>query len=383
MPEESSLSTSARVAAILFLVANFAAAASDAPLGSADMASSRFYWMLLLVVLAIISLIYYFSKAKSPVQVLGLAYDKANHKLELTVKNTGDEKYYIKSALRLLQPAEDVVKSATNEGNIPMAAARASVGNRRLFQLLCEDDAPVTLEPAETRTISYDVLLPQEHIKLDASKNVEVHIAYNEETDAPAPIVSLAGASDGFCIKLNSGEVIAEVFLLEDLLEALAKSPQEAIANHIKDGNEFAAWVRTVVGDSELAEALESVKYETSAEAKAKIIGILEGKVESLKHPYLRKVSAESKFYLKSGHDSVISEVIMLEELAEKLASSPAEAVSFHTRDDGNDFAAWVRHAVGDAELADKLTGIRGSAPEETKNKMVSAIRERVDSLKT
>jgi hypothetical protein len=366
----------------MLLLVNYALTVNAAPLGAAEMISSRFYWVLLLALLLVLSVFYYLKTTKSPVEVVGLAYDKTTHKLELTVRNSGDEAYYIKSALRLLQPMEDIVKEASAEGRVPMAAATASVGNRRMFQLLCEDDSPISIEPNETRTIAYDILLPPDHIQLDSSKNVEVHISYSEETEASkVDVQSQNDAADGFCIRMESGEVIAEAFLLEDLLEAIKKSPGEAIDFHMKDGNDFSAWVRNVVGDSELANQLDSLAFTNTEETRQNIVSLIDGKVESLKHPYLRKVDAGKKFLLKSDHDKVLSEVILLEDLAEKLANSTSNVVSFHTRE-GNDFAAWVKNAVGDIELADKLNSVKFDNPDEGRDKMVSTIRERVDSLK-
>jgi len=383
MTEKSSVCTAVKIASILVLIANHAVTVNATPLGDSALSTSRFYWLLLLAVLLVLSAIYYFMTTKSPVQVVGLAYDKTNHKLELTVKNSGDEPYYIKSALRLLQPAEEVVKSATQDGSIPMAAAKASVGNRRLFQLLCEDDSPIALEPNETRTIAYDLILPPQYLKLDESKNVEVHISYSEENPQPEVVSAAqeADASDGFCIKMESGEVVAEAFLLDDLLEAVRKSPDEAIGFHLKEGNDFANWVRNVIGDAQLAQDLEAVAYSTPQEARDRIAGLLDAKVESLKHPFLRKVDLDKRFILKADHDKILSEVLMLEELAETIVVSPAEAIAFHTRE-GNDFAAWVKGAVGDAELAQNLSAIDYSKPAEAKNRVVSTILERVDSLK-
>jgi hypothetical protein len=258
------------------------------------------------------------------------------------------------------------------------------VGNRKLFQLLAEDDTPMMLEPNETRTISYDILLPQEHVHLDSTKNVEVHIAYTDETEAPS-IAAAQGQqapdSGSFCIKLESGEVVAEAFLLEDLLAAVKSSHDEAIGFHLKDGNDFAVWVKNVVGDSDLADRLASVQSQDPAAAKKELLALLDSKVESLKHPFLRKVSPQTGFVLKSDHDKVLSEIHMLEQLADALSASASDTVSFHTRQ-GNDFAAWIQHSVGDAELAAKISGIDYSNPDSAKNQLVSAILERVDSLK-
>ena len=382
MAEDSRINASVKVASILVLLMNYAMTVNAAPLGTAEMAVSRFYWVLLLALLAILMLIYRFTKVKSPVEVVGLAYDKSSNKLELTVKNTGDESYSIKSALRLLQPTEEVVKDASADGRIPMASAKASAGSRQLFQLLAEDDSPITLAPNETRTIAYDLLLPQEHVKLDASKNVEVHISYSEEGEGSVVgTVSDDAAADGFCMKLESGEVVAEVFLLEDLLAALKNSPDETIGFHMRQGNDLALWVRNVVGDGVLADNLTKIQYANAGEARQKLIRLVDEKVESLKHPFLRKVSQECRFILKSDHDKVLSEIALLEDLAEALAKSPTEVVAFHTRQ-GNDFAAWIGTVVGDTELAARLSTIESATLEETKSKTVSAIRERVDSIK-
>ncbi|MFH1056162.1 MAG: DUF5752 family protein [Candidatus Altiarchaeota archaeon] len=379
---QTGLTTNAKVISILLLVSNYILTVNAAPLGTADMVSSRFYWILLFAILVILAAMYFISTNRSPIQVMGLAYDKTSHKLELTVKNNGDERYCIKSALRLVQPAMEVINEATSEGRIPLSAAKASVGDRRLFQLLCEDDSPVVLEPMETKTLAYDILMPQGSIKLDETKNVEVHIAYGEDEGASiTQAVSDRESADGFCIRLNSGEMVAEVFLLEDLLQAIRNSPDDAIKFHTQNSNDMGEWVRNVVGDAEFGEKLRQVTYTTPEETRRRIVDLLDSKVESLKHPYLRRVNSEHKFYLKADHNQVMSEVVLLEDLADALACSSTDVVSFHTQR-GNDFADWIHSAVGDAQLADTLRGLKYATVEDARDKMVSAIRERVDSLK-
>ena len=108
---------------------------------------------------------------------------------------------------------------------------------------------------------------------------------------------------------------------------------------------------------------------------------VLDSKVESLKHPYLRKVNHSQRFYLKADHDNILSEIVLLEDLAETLSNSSEEAISFHTQT-GNDFAVWVHEVVGDEGLADSIRNIEYADPTDARDKMVSAIRERVDFLK-
>jgi hypothetical protein len=381
MTEHAGCNTTVKVASILLLLANYMLTVNAAPLGMSEMMVSRFYWIFLIVILAVLSLIWYLSKSESPIEVIGLTYDKETHQLELTVKNSGSERYCIKSALRLMQPAADMINQATEDGNIPMAAAKASIADRSLFQLLGEDDSPVLLEPKETRTLAYNVLMPQEYLNLDSSKNVEVHISYGEDRGGAVPAEPAAQDDNALQIKMDSGEVIAEVFLLEDLLDALRNSPDESISYHMSEGNDFAEWVSKVVGDSELAVQLAAVEYSTPDVTKNNLITLLDSKLESLKHPYLRKVNPEESFILKSDHDQVLSEVCLLEELAESLANATADAVSFHMSR-GNDFAGWVQAAVGDTELAGNIAAIEYTTAEETKARIVSAIRERVDYLR-
>jgi hypothetical protein len=95
----------------------------------------------------------------------------------------------------------------------------------------------------------------------------------------------------------------------------------------------------------------------------------------------LRKVSQDKSFHLKTDHDKVVSEVLLLEDLARALESSTAETVSFHMQR-GNDFATWVKDAVGDTELSTRISKIDYSKPDFAKNQLVSAINERVDFLK-
>jgi len=382
MSNETGLCTSAKVASILLLIANYALTVNATPLGDAGMTVSRFYWVLLAVVLAVLTLIYIFTRSKSPITVQGLVYDKSTHKLELTVKNNGSERYCIRSAMRLIQPAQEIINSVAADGRVPMAAAQAQVGGRHMFHLLAEDDAPVVIDPQQSKTLSYDILMPAESIKLDDSRNVEVHIAYGEDDgDSVVRAVTDREKADSILLKLDSNEVAAEAFLIEDLLEAIKKSPEDGINFHEHKSSDLAVWVRNVVGDLELASQIETVGFTNPQETKEHILKLLDAKVESLKHPYLRRVKADSKFILKSDHDKIFSEIALLEDLAESLANSPTDVVAFHTRS-GNDFAEWIHHAVGDAELAGHVRDIKAQDQEQSKNQIISAIRERVDSLK-
>jgi len=197
---DNKISKTTKVIGLLLLIANHAAAAQATPLADAGVVTSRFYWALLLVVLALLAVIYYMHKSKSPIKVKGLVFDRDNHRLELTVENTASEPFSVKGALRLMQPAEDAAQSVAAEGVVPMAAANASINERQLYQLLCEDDMPQFIAPNETRTFVYDIIAPAESISLDNTQDVEVHIAYNEESATPKLISDAAPVAPGTCI---------------------------------------------------------------------------------------------------------------------------------------------------------------------------------------
>jgi len=380
----SPLSANAKLLTILFLLANHMACVSATPLGSPTMSESSFYWVLLVVVLAIIAAIWKLSTTKSPIKVLGLTYDKDSHKLELTVQNTGGEPYEVKSAMRLVQPAEQIIQAATTEGNIPMASAKASVGDRKLFSLLCEDDSPILIPPNESRTVSYSVMLPPEMLELDASKNVEVHISYGE-SDLPQMVPQMEEPiieedDDSISLELREGDIIQSQYLIEDLLEALKNSSEEAIVGHIGDVNEVSTWVRYVVGDDNLADKLDSIEYEDPAVAKASMIDAVDTHLEGLKHPYLRKVAGGNEFIIKETDADIIAHVSILDELADIMAIASKQTMDFHLKE-GNDFSSWIKGVIGDAELAEKINSIDYSDTESGRDKAVSAIRERVDEL--
>ena len=403
MSESPTNHKTTKVVTLLFLLANYLLTANAAaqPLGAVELTVSKFYWILLIVVLAVLSMIYFLSKKDSPIEVVGLTYDKENNNLELTVRNSGSQSYNIKSALRLMQPAQDVIDQAVEQGNIPMAAAQASVGQRSLFQLLCEDDTPVMLDPNETKTLTYDLLVPSEYLNLDGSKNVEVHISYGEGAQKPQNDLkpekeltpafeaakdvieeNLEQGPESYNVSVDADQLISESYLIEDLLSAVKNSPDEAISYHMSSGNDFASWVRNVVGDAELADELDEITFTDEAQTRQKLEQTLQAKLDGLRHPYLRNVGEQNKFQLKADHDNIIGEVLLLEELSEALANAPEQVIPFHMKQ-GNDFAHWVDNAVGDAQLAQRIRAISYTTPAETKDKIVSALRERVDGLKS
>lgn len=87
----------------------------------------------------------------------------------------------------------------------------------------------------------------------------------------------------GFKLKKNDHEIIDECFLLEELKEAIEEAPEEAVLHHLNGRNDFAAWVREIIGDRELSGDLELIRPSREMDVKAKLVHVLESRIKSLK----------------------------------------------------------------------------------------------------
>jgi hypothetical protein len=98
-------------------------------------------------------------------------------------------------------------------------------------------------------------------------------------------------------------------------------------------------------------------------------------------HPYLKAVKDEQVFKLKTDHGMVVAEVMMLEGLCENLKKAPGDAIVFHMNG-RNDFAAWIKDAVGDWWLGSKVEKVQMKTPEETRTALVRVMEERIFKLR-
>ena len=452
-----------KAAVILFSVVNFALTVSAGPLGDAAMSTSRYYWILMLISLVLLAAILILEKKKTPIDIVGLTYDKNSHKLELTVKNNDNHSYCIKSALRLVQPALNVIQDPSSEDGIPMATGQADTTSRKAFDLLGEDNDAIMIQPNEERILKYDVILPQEHIDLESNNNVEVHLSYGEDprhmkrdldekehveiiddSDEPSsmiepeepssssmpepegpseipgvgqepssednplpdpdldissveqspiddkqvmqdPITDNPSKQDPSTIPQESdmsieNEVVPEFYLIKDLMDAVKNSPDESVEFHIKNGNAIARWVRETAKDDKLAGQIEEIGDKPPEQLKKELVKILRKKVEAKKHPFLRTVHSNDGFKIKLGDQDMIEEVFLLEDLCDAIKRSPVESIEFHTQGK-NDFSNWIRAAIGDKLLADALEDIQGSS-QIIKQQMTETIDKRISQLR-
>ena len=72
----------------------------------------------------------------------------------------------------------------------------------------------------------------------------------------------LKNVPQGMEFKLSNGKVIHNIY---ELIEALKNEPDEVINQHINENkNDFASWVRFVIGNQELADIMEKAKDKMS-----------------------------------------------------------------------------------------------------------------------
>ncbi len=112
---------------------------------------------------------------------------------------------------------------------------------------------------------------------------------------------------------------------------------------------------------------------------KQSVTAVFEERIEP--HPYLKAVKGGQSFQLKTDHGSVVAEIAMLEGLCENLKKAPGDAIAFHMSG-RNDFAAWIKDAVGDWWLGSKVEKVQLKTPEETRAELVRVMEERIYRLR-
>lgn len=86
----------------------------------------------------------------------------------------------------------------------------------------------------------------------------------------------------------------------------------------------------------------------------------------------LEDVKENSHFKLHMG-----TNISNLRQLAEALDIMAEQAFNHHVNANKNDFAAWIRHSIGDAELAETIQHMKD------RRRISAAVKRRVDFLET
>jgi hypothetical protein len=105
----------------------------------------------------------------------------------------------------------------------------------------------------------------------------------NDKRVSTHPHLRRVNSDHGFKLKKGEHDLVAECFLLEDLKEAINGAPKEAILYHLEGRNDFATWVRDIIGDKELSSDLEMIRPSREIDVQAKIIHVLDSRIKSLK----------------------------------------------------------------------------------------------------
>lgn len=87
----------------------------------------------------------------------------------------------------------------------------------------------------------------------------------------------------GFRLKKNDSEVVDECFFLEELKDAIKGAPEEVVLHHLDGRNDFAAWVREIIGDKELSGDLELIRPSREVDVKSKLVYTLDSRIKALK----------------------------------------------------------------------------------------------------
>jgi len=157
---------------------------------------------------------------------------------------------------------------------------------------------------------------------------------------------------------LHNGIVLKSMYDLIDTLEII---DDETFGHHVtKDKNDFSDWIEYVIKYKDIAEKIRNAK------TKEEIIEILETEpiiMENLNTEYKTHLPPGKYFQLANG---VV--IKSLYQLSDALKAIDEELFGKHVNEGKNDFVSWVRNALKNEDLAEKLEKAR------TKQEMVDIL---------
>jgi hypothetical protein len=160
----------------------------------------------------------------------------------------------------------------------------------------------------------------------------------------------------------------------------------DASMTHFERGD-IEKWVHDVVCDTRLSEELSRMRTTSEPHTLDEVADAVDRRIVELsyggfqgKHPLLYDVEPWHAFQLKSDHENHIEACASLPTLHKAVESAPIKAIAFHLAR-GNDFAAWAKNTLGDAELAGRLSAIQAKDAEDAKLKVSAILHERITEL--
>jgi hypothetical protein len=349
-----------------------------------------------LAIIALAAIIRELRHQNKPLKVLGVTRVDGG-KIRVDLENRSLREYYIKPCVRVAYFPTKEDKKELKE--IPMLAA-SSKTQRKTYELLGEADKAVAVEPGQTT----QVLIDCSHAKVELKKDtISVSVEYGEREDKLTkhmskdvkvkkskehPYLRHVGKSRAFILKTDHHEVLCEAFMIEGLLSALENAPPQSIEFHMKNGNDFAKWVKEVVGDKKLAQVLYDIRFDNPESTRKRLVESLIGRIIDLedekfsgRHPNLEYVGEAYSFKLKLDHENIIDEAAFLEELRDLIRKSSSDAVVYHMQAGKNDFADWAHDVLGDEQLAEALRSVELISPVRTKDVLARVIDYRIKEL--
>jgi hypothetical protein len=217
-------------------------------------------------------------------------------------------------------------------------------------------------------------------------------------------------ASEPFrlCTRLHLSELTGlKASTLSELLELIKTVSGACIYQHThrflqqhqylspEPPNDFAYWVSNVLGEAELGEKLASIdiiQYSSVRSLREKIILVIEEYL--LKHPRAKKkfVNPGAEFhFIKSVSFVFPTNHIAndLRELVDILKQITIDSIYFHVFEarlrlekGKNDLSLWIEKAIGDKELADKISQLDPYTftLEDLRKKIIGLIERRIRS---
>ncbi len=168
---------------------------------------------------------------------------------------------------------------------------------------------------------------------------------------------------------------------LREFLQLIKKVPGSSIYHHThrflqqhqfyspEPPNDFAYWVRTVLGENKLAEQLASIdtiQYATIRALRDKITAVLEGYLNNYPLAKQKFANEGEEFHFRKSVSFVLPTHFVVQDLrefTEALEKITIDSIYFHIFEarlrlekGKNDFSNWIETSLGDKKLADAIT---------------------------
>lgn len=190
-----------------------------------------------------------------------------------------------------------------------------------------------------------------------------------------------AGEPFRFCTRLHLSELTGlRATTLGQLLEIIKEVPGSCIYHHThrflqqhqyfspEPPNDFAYWVREILGEKELGERLASIdtmQYSTIRGLRDKIASTIEDYLNMRPLAKLRFAHSNEEFYFIKSISFVFPTNYIagdLREFADILKKITIDSVYFHIfearlrlENSQNDFSNWIEQSIGDKDLAAEI----------------------------